>query len=121
VKPSSAKAKGRRLQQKVVTDVCATFNLPPEDVSSTAMGQGGTDTGLSTAALAVFPYATECKNQESLNIWKAINQAEAHATQTGHEPLVIFKRNRSGIYAISSWKHLLDLRLQIWLARREPD
>ncbi len=40
------------------------------------MGAGGEDIMLSAKARNMFPYSVECKNQETLNVWKAFEQAE---------------------------------------------
>jgi len=70
--PQSRKAKGRRLQKEVVSKIQNVFNLSDNDVRSTSMGVSGVDIQLSDAALKVFPFAVECKAQESLNIWEAL-------------------------------------------------
>jgi hypothetical protein len=44
----------------------------------------------------LFPFSVECKNQERLNIWDSLEQAESNANQ--HIPLLVFKRNRSKTY-----------------------
>lgn len=63
--------------------------LQPDDIRSTSMGASGEDLLLSPAAREVFPFSTECKNVESLNIWKALEQAAGRK----HTPLVVFRRN----------------------------
>lgn len=80
--------------------------LEPDDVRSTSMGCGGTDIQLSPKARNVYPYDIECKNQEKLNIWDALKQAEANARDTA---LVIFKRNRSDIYVALKFDDFLKL------------
>jgi len=65
----SRKQKGRRLQQAVRDLILENFKeLEPDDVRSTPMGVSGTDVQLSPAARRLFPYSTECKNTERLNI-----------------------------------------------------
>ena len=109
MKTSSAKAKGRRLQQEVVAAILDRFSeLEPDDVRCTAMGQGGEDVQLSPAARNRFPVSIECKNTERLQIWKALEQAEANAGALDI-PLVVFKRNRSKTYACLELEHLLRL------------
>ena len=80
------------------------------------MGAAGADLLLSPAAKRVFPYYVECKNVESLNIHKAIAQAEAGAVrQEGQsvgpviKPLVVFRKNNTRAYAVIPWSHFLDL------------
>ena len=109
MKPRSAKNKGKRLQNKIRDIILEKFNniLEQDDVRSITMGDSGEDILLSPAARRVFPFSVECKNQEKLNIWEALDQAEGNSGN--HTPLVIFKRNRSKTYAVLEFKELLKL------------
>tara|TARA_R100000005_G_C4867093_1_gene125463 strand:- start:259 stop:603 length:345 start_codon:yes stop_codon:yes gene_type:complete len=108
MKPRSAKNKGKRLQNKVRDLILEKFNqLEPDDVRSITMGDSGEDILLSPAARRLFPFSVECKNQEKLNIWSALEQAEENSGN--HIPLVIFKRNRTKTYAVLEFDNLLDL------------
>ena len=108
MKPRSAKNKGKRLQNKVRDIILEKFDkLEPDDVRSITMGDAGEDILLSPAARRLFPFSVECKAQESLSIWSALQQAESNAGK--HIPLVIFKRNRSKTYAVLEFKELLKL------------
>jgi hypothetical protein len=109
MRTQSAKAKGRRLQQEVASRIRAAFSLPEADVRSTSMGAQGEDVTLSYAARGVFPFAIECKNTESINIWKAFLQSEEHAAMTGLKPLVVFSRNRSEVLCTLKFDDLLEL------------
>jgi|TARA_B100000795_G_scaffold5860_1_gene4343 hypothetical protein len=91
MKTSSAKAKGRRFQQWVRDKLIETLNVHPEDVESRSMGAGGEDLIMARAAREKFPYSIECKNQETLNVWKSYEQAEANSGD--YEPVVFIKRN----------------------------
>jgi hypothetical protein len=109
MKPSSAKAKGRRFQDEVKTLIMETFSsLEEGDVRGAIMGETGTDIKISPAAHKVFPYAAECKNTEKLNIWSALEQAERNATSTS-TPLLFFKRNRSKSYVTMEASHFFEL------------
>ena len=108
MKPRSAKNKGKRLQNKVRDLILEKFNsLEPDDVRSITMGDSGEDILLSPAARRLFPYSVECKNQEKINIWSSLEQAEENSGK--HTPLVIFKRNRSKTYAVLEFDSLLEL------------
>ena len=108
MKPRSAKNKGKRLQNKVRDLILEKFNqLEPDDVRSITMGDSGEDILLSPAARKLFPFSTECKNQEKLNIWSSLEQAEANSGK--HIPIVIFKRNRSKTYVALEFEKLLEL------------
>ena len=109
MKPRSAKNKGKRLQNKIRDLILEKFDskLEQDDVRSITMGDSGEDILLSPAARRVFPFSVECKNQEKLNIWSALEQAEENSGD--HAPLVIFKRNRSKTYAVLEVDKLLEL------------
>jgi len=49
----------------------------------------------------------ECKNQEKLNIWSSLQQAEDNAGE--HIPLVVFKRNRSKTYVAFELDKLMEI------------
>lgn len=91
MRPSSAKAKGRRFQQLVRDALLEGSTLHPDDIRSTAMGQNGEDIQLSPAARKIYPYSFECKCVEKLNIWEGIEQATENAGQ--HTPALAFSRN----------------------------
>ena len=108
MKPRSAKNKGKRLQNKVRDLILEKFDkLEPDDVRSITMGDSGEDILLSPVARRLFPFSVECKNQEKLNIWSALEQAEINSDK--HAPLVVFKRNRSKTYAVLEFDKLLEL------------
>lgn len=108
MKPQSSKAKGRKLQQLVRDLLLGAFpSLHSDDVRSTSMGTGGEDIQLSPAARMLFPFAVECKNTEKLAIWDALEQAEANSK--GNTPLLVFKRNRSKVYACLELSELIKL------------
>lgn len=95
MKTSSAKAKGRRACQEVVEKLYARApHLLPGDIEVTSSGVTGEDIKLSPAARAFYPFAFECKNQESIQIWAAFEQAKRHA-KPGQIPLLAYKRNKS--------------------------
>ena len=69
MKPRSAKAKGRALQNLVRDRILEVFpQLEKDDVQCAIMGQSGIDIKLSPAARKLFPYSIECKNQQKISI-----------------------------------------------------
>lgn len=88
------------------------MNLPPEDVKPAVMGESGADIKLSASAKEVFPFSLECKNQERLNIWQALEQAEGNSGFNLY-PAVIFKRNHSEIYIAMEFEDFLE----IWVGK----
>ena len=108
MKSRSAKNKGKRLQNKVKDLLLETFNqLEPDDIKSAIMGESGEDIKLSPAARKLIPYSFECKNQEALNIWSSLEQAETNAGD--YDPVLIFKRNRSKTYAVINIEKFIEL------------
>ena len=91
MRTQSKKAKGRRLQQWVRDLLIEKLEVHPEDIESRSMGAGGEDLIMSRSAREKFPYSIECKNQESLNIWKYYEQAQQNSGN--YEPIVVIKRN----------------------------
>lgn len=89
--PSSAKAKGRRLQQWVRDKLIEHLNVHPEDIESRSMGAGGEDLIMARAARVKFPHSIECKNVEKLNVWDAYEQASTNSGD--YEPIVVMKKN----------------------------
>ena len=91
MKPQSAKNKGRVLQQWVRDKLIEMLDVHPEDIESRSMGSQGEDLIMSRAAREKFPYSIECKNTQTLNVWKSYEQAEANSGD--YEPVVFIKRN----------------------------
>jgi hypothetical protein len=91
MRPQSAKAKGRRLQQWVRDQLIEQLEVHPEDIESRSMGAGGEDLIMARDARQKFPFSIECKNQEKLNIWDAYEQACANSGD--YEPIVFIKKN----------------------------
>jgi hypothetical protein len=109
MKTSSAKAKGRvacRLVQELLYK--SAPELQPGDIEITSSGATGEDLRLSPAARAVYPFAIEVKNQESIQIWAALEQAKSHVK--GSEiPVLFFRRNRSELFACLSAEAFIKL------------
>lgn len=99
MKTSSAKNKGRRLQQDVAKKVLLKYpELNSDDVRSVPMGVSGNDLLLSQRAKQIFPYFVECKNTERINIWDVINSTNERALKDNLNPLVVIKKNRQKPY-----------------------
>ena len=91
MKTSSAKAKGRRLQQWFRDLLIEKLDVHPEDIESRSMGAGGEDLIMARAARETFPYSIECKIQEKINLWESYKQATENSGK--YEPVVFIKRN----------------------------
>ena len=110
MKTSSAKAKGRKLQQWFAQLMVKTLDLHEEDLESRPMGSQGEDIIMGRETRKKFPYSIECKNQEAVNVWKAYEQAESNCN--GYEPLVVIKRNRSKPLVLVDAEHYISLHKQ---------
>ena len=100
IKTSSAKAKGRKLQQWTARMILELFpSLEPDDCKSTGMGQQGEDVQLSPAARKKIPVTIECKARKNIAVYSYYDQAAENAP-TGMEPLVIIKADRKKPLAV---------------------
>ena len=93
MRPQSAKAKGRRGQQRVRDAILMKFpDLEPGDVRSTGMGQSGNDIQLSPAAQKKFPFAIEVKTLAAFAGYKHLEQANA-GKDPNMIPIAVVKAN----------------------------
>ncbi len=116
MKTSSAKAKGRSLQKWACQKVSDLLGLPwgYEDdklIQPRLMGQSGTDVVLRGEARD-FEFDIECKNTESLSLYKDIEQAKAN-TAKDRNWLLIHKKNKSKPIAVIDADLLFKLLKQI--------
>ena len=100
MKTASAKNKGRRASQEIKELLLKySKDLQDEDFIVTPSGVTGPDVHLSPAAKKQFPIVIEAKNQESISIWAALEQAKSHQKLDAEVPVLFFRRNRSELYA----------------------
>jgi len=115
MKPKSVKAKGRTLQNYVRDRLRKIFveewtkvpKLEDDDIKSQTMGMGGEDIVLSPIAKKLIPYSFECKNTERLNLWGSLDQCEGNCED--RDPILVFKKNRSKVYAVIEFDNLIKL------------
>lgn len=108
MKTSSAKAKGRRLQQYVCECISRVIGEPwgYEDdklIQPRPMGQPGVDIILRGNASALFPFSVECKNAEAVNIFKAAKQAESNAKEGTTWALVVKKNKEEAMWVMPAY------------------
>ena len=110
MKPSSAKAKGRWLQQYVRDSIISTFSgLTLRDVESTSMGAGGVDVKLSEAAFQRFPFTIECKNVAAFQGYTYLDQAVRHTNKSGGLPIAVVKANDKQPVVILTFSDFMSL------------
>ncbi len=112
MKPQSAKAKGRKLQQWVVGALLRAFpSLGKRDARSTSMGASGEDVQLSEAAFKAFPYSIECKNrQANKTLYDWYKQAVSEKKEG--EPLLVVKRNGERPLAVVDAEYFIKLHVK---------
>jgi hypothetical protein len=96
IQVSSAKAKGRNLQQWVCQKISELTGLPwgaDEVIASREGCQSGTDVRLVGIAKERFPFSVECKWQETWNVLPWIEQARTNQLP-GTDWLLVIKKNR---------------------------
>ena len=107
MKPQSAKSKGRKFQQWVRDLLIEKLDIHPEDIESRSMGAAGEDIMMARSARNSFPFSIECKNQQSVNIWKAYEQAEENSGD--YEPIVFLKRNNTKPLVLVDAEYFVEL------------
>ena len=111
MKTSSAKAKGRKLQQWMRNLLIEKLEVHPEDIESRSMGAGGEDLIMARAARQKFPYSIECKNQEKINIWESYKQADENSKD--YEPVVVIKRNKHKPLVLVDAEYFVELHNRV--------
>jgi len=96
MKTSSAKNKGRILQQYICKFLTELFVWGEGDAESRSMGSAGIDVMLSPEARADFPFSIESKNTKSFPSLAALNQA-VYNVKTGTLPGVVWKPPGKGM------------------------
>ena len=107
---SSAKAKGRKLQQLVrdkLIELLSSRGVVDDDVKSTGMGQGGEDVQLSPLARKYMPVSIECKKYAKFAVYGPYEQAEKASGK--YEPLLVIQGDRKKPLAIVSLDYYLSL------------
>ena len=106
MKAKSAKAKGRKLQNLVVEKLRKAYpELEDDDIKGQIMGVSGEDIVLSPLAKRLIGLSFECKNQEKLNLWDSLDQADKNSEE--RTPVLVFKRNRTPVYAAIPFEYLI--------------
>ena len=109
IKVSSAKAKGRRLQQWVRDYLHSNLKgVEKDDVTSTPGGVNGPDIGLSPLARKLFPWTVECKSRSSFSVYEALEQAERNLIKNT-KPIAILKGDRKQPLALLYAEDLLEI------------
>ena len=115
----NSKDKGNRFEREIAKQLSKKFNTKAQRTPlSGGMDLRGDLIVLEQRSI-LFNVSFECKNQERLNIWKALHQCE-NDCERGKDPVVVFTKNHENTYAamrFEDWcnlvKELEDLRNEI--------
>lgn len=108
---SSAKAKGRNLQQWACRQISKILNIPwgkDEMIASREGSQNGTDIRLVGVAKKLFPFSVECKWQESWALPAWIKQAKSNQ-DPDTDWLLIVKRNHADPIVVMDAERFFEL------------
>ena len=111
---SSAKGKGRGLQQKVCRDISEVIHIPYDQqddeclIHSREMGQTGVDVILRGEAKRLFPFSVECKSAEQFGLLATRNQAETNKAD-GTDWMIVYKcKALNGPVVIMDWNRFIE-------------
>ena len=114
------KAKGRRLQKRVVELILKYFpELSEDDVRSVPSSVPGSDIQLSAYAKQLIPFSIECKNQERINLYKFWEQAKVNGMKERLEPLLVVKSNFREELAVLRLEYLIKLISEVKDGKRK--
>ena len=108
----NANQKGKRFERDVAKQLNNKFNT---NVRRTPMSGGMSIKGdiidINPDSV-LYDYHWECKNQEKLNIWKALAQARADKPM-GKTPVVVFTKNFEKDYIALQYDDFVNILLEL--------
>jgi len=103
--------KGKRFELKIAKNLAKLFKT---DIKRTPNSGGLSFKGdILTTSGILSEYSWECKNQEKLNIWKALEQSEGDARGTLKTPVVVFTKNFEKDYIALQYNDFVNLLLEL--------
>ena len=107
----NANQKGKRFELKIAKDLAKRFKT---DIKRTPNSGGLSFKGdILTTNGILSEYSWECKNQEKLNIWKALEQSEGDARGTLKTPVVVFTKNFEKDYIALQYDDFVNILLEL--------
>jgi len=120
IRVSSAKAKGRSLQQwacQKISEITGYKWGKDEAIESRGMGQTGVDVRMERRVRMAFPFSVECKYQESWSIPAWVDQARKNILP-GTDWLLIVRRNRIDPIVIMDGERFFQIQRELIEFRR---
>ena len=108
---TSAKAKGKALQNWTCTKISELLELPwgkDELIASREASQPGTDVRLIGEARQRFPFSVECKSQETWALPGWIQQAKSNQGE-GTDWLLVIKKRRTDPVVVMDARTFFEL------------
>ena len=103
--------KGKRFELKIAKGLAKRFKT---DIKRTPNSGGLSFKGdILTTSGILSEYSWECKNQEKLNIWKALEQSEGDARGTLKTPVVVFTKNFENDYIALKYDDFVNILLEL--------
>jgi hypothetical protein len=93
------------------TTLIEKLDVHEEDIESRPMGSSGEDLIMARAAREKFPFSIECKNAETGNVWKHMEQAKANAKL--YTPIVVMKKNNEKPLVVIDAEVFVDMVSEI--------
>lgn len=103
--------KGKRFELKIAKDLAKKFET---NIRRTPNSGGLSIKGdILTTSGILSEYSWECKNQEKLNIWKALQQSKNDALGTRKTPVVVFTKNFEDDYIALKYDDFVNILLEL--------
>jgi Holliday junction resolvase len=113
----NANKKGKRFELQVAKYLSNMFN---SKISRTPNSGGLSLKGDIMATQGILSeFNWECKNQEKLNIWKALEQSANDCIGSHKQPLVVFTKNFEKDYCALRLEDFVQLLLELEQLRNE--
>ena len=113
----NANKKGKRFELSISKYLSKEFNT---EIRRTPNSGGLSIKGDIIATQGILSeYNWECKNQEKLNIWKALEQSRNDCIGSHKEPLVVFTKNFEKDYLACELETFVQLLLELEQLRNE--
>ena len=113
----NANKKGKRFELQVAKYLSKEFN---SEIRRTPNSGGLSIKGDIMATQGILSeFNQECKNQEKLNIWKALEQSANDCIGSHKQPLVVFTKNFEKDYCALRLEDFVQLLLELEQLRNE--
>jgi len=107
----NSQKKGKRFELSISKYLSKMFN---EDIKRTPNSGGLSLKGDIMATKGILSeFNWECKNQEKLNIWKALEQSANDCIGSHKQPLVVFTKNFEKDYIACEMETFVQLLLEL--------